>query len=72
MTLVDLVPFGPNTRLSQFFVVGKSEVFLDWVTHRGMAHLRATEWRKDWIGGEHSRGISTLSGQVFVMNQGRS
>lgn len=67
MPLVDLVPFGPNTRRSQFFVVGKCEVFLDWVTHRGMAHWRATERSKGWPGGEHPRGISTLSGDGFVM-----
>jgi hypothetical protein len=72
MTLADLVLFGPNIRSSQFFVVGKSEVFLDWVTHRGMAHWRATVRREDWTGVEHPREISTLSGEGFLMKQGES
>jgi hypothetical protein len=40
LTLAVLVHFSPDIRSSQFFVVGKSEDFLDWVTHRGMAHWR--------------------------------
>lgn len=72
MTLADLVPFSPNTRSGQFFVVGKSEVFLDWVTHRGMAQWRATVRREAWTGGEHPRGISTLRGEGFLMKQDRS
>lgn len=66
MTLANLVPFGPNTRSSQFFVVGKSEVFLDWVTHRGMAYWRGTVRREDQTSGEHPRGISTLKGKDFL------